>query len=49
MEMIRKQRESDLDDITRIWLTSNLDAHDFIPEEYPRGGVLQSRGIYCDL
>lgn len=39
MEMIRKQRESDLDDVTRIWLTSNLGAHDFIPEEYWKGNL----------
>lgn len=39
MEMIRKQRESDLDDITRIWLTSNLGAHDFIPEGYWKGNL----------
>ena len=37
--MIREQRESDLDDVARIWLTSNLGVHDFIPEEYWKGNL----------
>lgn len=32
--MIRKYAKGDLDDILNIWLCSNMEAHDFIPEKY---------------
>ena len=32
--MIRKMKSTDLDKVMDIWLFSNIQAHDFIPEEY---------------
>lgn len=32
--MIRKFQETDTDAVTRIWLESNMEAHDFIPAAY---------------
>lgn len=32
--MIRKLQPSDLDTAANIWLTANLSAHDFIPDQY---------------
>lgn len=35
--MIRRMESGDLDAVSEIWLSSNLEAHDFIPAEYWRG------------
>ena len=32
--MIRKLEKTDIDQVAKIWLKSNLTAHDFIPEKY---------------
>jgi len=32
--MIRKSRKNDINSIMAIWLESNIEAHDFIPEQY---------------
>lgn len=32
--MIRKFQKADIERVMRIWLSANLDAHDFIPAEY---------------
>lgn len=32
--MIRKAKESDIDEIMDIWLNSNIDAHSFVLKEY---------------
>lgn len=32
--MIRKLRETDIDQIADIWLDTNIKAHDFIPSQY---------------
>lgn len=32
--MIRKSRTDDINSIMAIWLESNIEAHDFIPEKY---------------
>ncbi|OFI45758.1 GNAT family N-acetyltransferase [Floricoccus penangensis] len=32
--MIRKFEENDLTDIMKLWLDTNISAHDFIPEDY---------------
>ncbi len=32
--MIRKAKETDIDEIMDIWLNSNIDAHSFVPKEY---------------
>lgn len=36
---IRALREEDLPAVLEIWLSSNLQAHDFIPEKYWRGNL----------
>jgi len=33
-DMIRKSRKNDINSIMAIWLESNIEAHDFIPEQY---------------
>ena len=35
--MIRRMAGADLDDIAKIWLESNLEAHGFVPADYWRG------------
>ena len=35
--MIRRMAGADLDDIAKIWLESNLEAHEFVPADYWRG------------
>ena len=35
--VIRRMQADDLDRVMQIWLESNLQAHDFIPEAYWRG------------
>ena len=32
--MIRKFETKDTEQVMQIWLTANLDAHDFVPKEY---------------
>lgn len=32
--MIRKMEAQDLDQVMEIWLNSNMEAHDFVPEKY---------------
>lgn len=32
--MIRKMKAGDTEQVAKIWLEGNLDAHDFIPEKY---------------
>lgn len=32
--MIRKFQKSDIREVMKIWLSSNLEAHSFVPEEY---------------
>lgn len=32
--MIREMKEADANQVARIWLDSNREAHDFIPAEY---------------
>lgn len=32
--MIRKFEEKDLDDVMKLWLNGNIEAHSFIPSEY---------------
>lgn len=32
--MIRKMTPDDLQEVVALWLTANLDAHDFIPQNY---------------
>ncbi len=32
--MIRKFETRDTEQVMQIWLTANLDAHDFVPKEY---------------
>ena len=32
--MIRKMEKSDLDRVSKIWLDTNIKAHDFIPAQY---------------
>ncbi len=34
MNMIRKAKETDIDEIMDIWLNSNIDAHSFVSKEY---------------
>ena len=34
MEYIRKFQKMDLKDVMEIWMEGNLEAHDFIPEEF---------------
>lgn len=35
--VIRRMQADDLDRVMQIWLESNLQAHDFVPEDYWRG------------
>lgn len=35
--MVRKMKAGDEEEIAGIWLEGNLDAHDFVPEEYWKG------------
>lgn len=37
MNMIRRLQENDLDRVVQIWLEANLQAHNFISEDYWRG------------
>ena len=32
--MIRKMEKEDLDRVSKIWLDTNIKAHDFIPAQY---------------
>lgn len=32
--MIRNLKENDLDEVMKIWLSSNTEAHNFVPESY---------------
>ena len=32
--MIRKLSEKDMNEISEIWLSANLQAHDFVPDSY---------------
>ena len=41
--MIREYNETDLDSILRIWLETNISAHDFIDEDYWRANYDQVR------
>ena len=43
--MIRKMKSTDLDKVMDIWLFSNIQAHDFIPEEYWRSNWQQVRSM----
>ena len=43
--MIRKMKSADLDKVMDIWLFSNIQAHDFIPEEYWRSNWQQVRSM----
>ena len=43
--MIRKMKLTDLDKVMDIWLFSNIQAHDFIPEEYWRSNWQQVRSM----
>ena len=43
--MIRKMKLTDLDKVMDIWLFSNIQAHDFIPEEYWRSNCQQVRSM----
>lgn len=43
--MIRKMKLTDLDKAMDIWLFSNIQAHDFIPEEYWRSNWQQVRSM----
>lgn len=36
-DTIRRMTEADIDNVMRIWLTSNIKAHDFIPASYWEG------------
>ena len=44
--MIRKMKLTDLDKVMDIWLFSNIQAHDFIPEEYWRSNWQQVRPCF---
>ncbi|NLL76865.1 MAG: GNAT family N-acetyltransferase [Clostridiales bacterium] len=35
--MVRRMKATDVEEIARIWLESNIETHDFIPEAYWRG------------
>ena len=41
--MIRKFKENDLNSIMKLWLETNISAHDFIDESYWRGNYDQVR------
>lgn len=41
--MIRKFKETDLNSIMKLWLETNISAHDFIDENYWRGNYDQVR------
>lgn len=41
--MIRKYKETDLDDVMKLWLETNISAHDFIDENYWRSNYEQVR------
>ncbi|MBE6043161.1 MAG: N-acetyltransferase [Clostridium thermopalmarium] len=41
--MIREFKETDLNSIMRLWLETNISAHDFIDENYWRGNYAQVR------
>ena len=43
--MIRKMKSTDLDKVMDIWLFSNIQAHDFISEEYWRSNWQQVRSM----
>jgi hypothetical protein len=40
--MIRKFRETDLDSIMKLWLETNISAHDFIDEKKLSRGTVPS-------
>ena len=41
--MIRKFRETDLDSIMKLWLETNISAHDFIDEKYWQSKICKSK------
>lgn len=43
--MIRKMKSTDLNKVMDIWLFSNIQAHDFISEEYWRSNWQQVRSM----
>lgn len=51
--MIRKMKPADLDTIMDIWLSSNLDAHDFVGTQYWQEqaptvrAAIQDAEVYC--
>ncbi len=54
--MIREMKEADANQVTRIWLDSNREAHDFIPAEYweenyqaVKEALLQGEVYVCEM
>ena len=46
--MIRKLEEKDLEEVARIWLDSNIEAHSFISETYWRGNFKIVKEMFLD-
>lgn len=44
--MIRKYRESDMEQVLDVWLSASIEAHDFIASEFWRSKVSEMRDIY---
>tara|TARA_R110002051_G_scaffold218573_1_gene282403 strand:- start:68 stop:499 length:432 start_codon:yes stop_codon:yes gene_type:complete len=46
MQMIRKYRESDIDQVLDIWLSASIKAHAFIGSDFWRSKVGEMRDVY---
>ncbi len=44
--MIRKSRQSDIDEIVSIWLEASIQAHDFIDSEFWKSKVKDMKEVY---
>ena len=54
--MIREFQMSDTEQVMKLWLSGNIDAHSFVPEEYWRShfdevqeALLQAKVFVCDI
>ncbi len=54
--MIREFQISDTEQVMKLWLSANIDAHSFVPEEYWRShfdevqeALLQAKVFVCDI
>lgn len=46
--MIRKFKQSDLEEVSQLWLASNIDSHEFIDSNYWSDNLTSVKGMFLD-